>query len=481
MAHRIALITRLLKAVPVALAVWITLPAGVAAGMANAAPSGLAYSALTFTGGGGVVLHGMLVSPTAAGFERPGVVLIGGAGPGPMVEQLPEAEAFAFRGVVSLIYDKRTVGYSQFALSYSLLAEDAMSAIQVLRAQPSVDPRHVGFWGESEGAWVASLAASRSAEVAFLVTVGASGVSPVRQTAWNWGNYLRHAGVSGSLLQTVQGPATRLVVAIGLFPEANYDPVPSWELVRQPVLALWGMYDQEVPSQESSRIIADALARGGNTHYTIRFIANAAHDMHIARDNGFGGAASLITAPTTSTGLAPGYTDLVTSWIYGLAEGLPTASVQQAPHQALLSTALAPLGWYESPILELGAIVLFLVGFAGYPVTRLFRVGASPKAVRLPARVLAATGLANALGLMAYLLFVLETAGTIVGPIVAGRPVPWLVLQLLAYTALLATILTAAVSWRFRHDMSGGPRARLGLLLAAGIVLVPWTFYWGLL
>src|SRR5260370_30255180 len=104
-----------------------------------------------------------------------------------------------------------------------------MAALEVLRARSGVDPSTVGFWGESEGAWVASLAASRSDQVAFLVTVGASGVSPVRQTAWNWGNYLRHAGVSGSLLRTVRGPATRLVVAMGLFPEANYDPVPSWE------------------------------------------------------------------------------------------------------------------------------------------------------------------------------------------------------------------------------------------------------------
>jgi uncharacterized protein len=188
---------RLVLAVSIAIAVSILLFGGVAAARADAAPTGLTYSQLTFTGGGGVVLHGMLVSPALAGLKRPGVVLVGGAGPGKMVEQLPHAQAFAARGVVSLIYDKRTVGYSQFALSYPLLADDAMAAIQLLRAQPGVDPGNVGLWGESEGAWVTSLAASRSTEVAFLITVGAVGVSPVQQTAWNWTNYLRHAGVSG--------------------------------------------------------------------------------------------------------------------------------------------------------------------------------------------------------------------------------------------------------------------------------------------
>lgn len=480
MLSRIKLVFGPLLAACLAITASMTLSAVVMAGLASAGPGGLTHSQVTFTGGG-VVLHGTVVAPTPTGVNRPGIVLVGGAGPGKRFEQLPEAEAFARGGAVSLICDKRTVGYSQFALSYSLLADDALSAVQVLGAWPDVDPRRLGFWGESEGAWVISLAASRSTEVAFLVTVGAVGVSPVRQTAWNWGNYLRHAGVSGSLLRTVQDPATRLVVGIGLFPEANYDPVPPWEHVRQPVLALWGAYDQEVPSEESSRIIQDALARGGNTHYTIHFIPNAAHDLHVARDGGFGGAASLITAPTTSTGFAPGYTDLVTSWINGLADGLPAATMQPAPRQVQQSTPLTPLGWYESPLIQLGALVLFLVAFAGYPLARVFRVRRSRPPVRLPARVLAATGLATALGLLVYLYFLLETAATIVGPVVAGRPVPWLVLELLAVTALAATIATAAASWRGRHDMSGGARARLGLLLAGGVVLVPWAVYWGLL
>ncbi len=460
----------------------IALPPGVAVRLSGATADGLIYDQFAFTGGGGVILHGTVVSPTQTGLNRPGVVLVGGAGPGKRVEQLPEAQAFARGGLVSLIYDKRTVGYSQFALSYSLLADDAMAAVQVLRTRAGIDPSNVGFWGESEGAWVTSLAASRSTNVAFLITVGASGVSPVRQTAWNWGNYLRHAGVSGSLLRTVQNPATRLVVAIGLFPEANYDPVPPWEHVRQSVLALWGEYDQEVPSEESSQIIRDALTRGGNTHYTIGFVPNAAHDMHVARDGGFGGAASLITAPTTSTGFAPGYLDLVISWVSGLAEGLPVSTATQpTPHQDQLSTPLVPLGRYESPLIQLGAMLLFLIAFAGYPGARVFRVGRTLPPVRLPARVLAATGLATALGLLVYLFFVLETAGTIVGPVVAGRPLPWLLLQLLAGTAVVATVAMAATSWRARHYLSDGSRARLGLLLTGGVVLAPFAVYWGLL
>jgi hypothetical protein len=58
---------------------------------------------------------------------------------------------------------------------------------------------------------------------------------------------------------------------------------------------------------------------------------------------------------------------------------------------------------------------------------------------------------------------------------------PWLVLQLLAIAALLATVAAAVAWWRDRHAISAGNRVRLGLLLAGGVVLVPWAVYWGLL
>ena len=42
----------------------------------------------------------------------------------------------------------------------------------------------------SEGAWVAPLAASRLADVAFVITVGAIGVTPARQQARAYGEHL---------------------------------------------------------------------------------------------------------------------------------------------------------------------------------------------------------------------------------------------------------------------------------------------------
>jgi uncharacterized protein len=286
-------------------------------------------------------------------------VMVQGAGNRGRNELRAEAEAFARRGVVTLIYDKRTVGYSLLRRDYAVLAEDAQAGLRLLRARGDVNPARVGLWALSEGAFVAPLAANRSSDVKFLITVGAVGVTPVQQTAWSYGEYLRHAGVSGSLAPTMQVTAARMTVAAGLFPQANYDPVPAWEDLRQPVLAQWGELDREAVPQESSQLIREALDRGGNRHYTIRFVPGVRHNLNRTANDGFDRIDSL----------PPDYGDFEASWIDGLAAGPPAASAQPAPPHSQPSRPLTLLAWYESPWLQLAAILLLLVAFAGYPLT----------------------------------------------------------------------------------------------------------------
>ena len=445
------------------------------ASSASAAPAGLTSSEVSFRTNGGVTLHGTVVASAAPEEERrPAIVMLGGAGPVTREELQAEAEAYARHGIVSLIYDKRTVGYSMLHRDYSVLADDALAGVQVLRGRDEVDPARVGIWGQSEGAWVAPLAASRSADFAFVITVGAIGVTPARQQAWAYGEHLGHAGVSGSLLHTMQVTGTRQLVGAGLFAEANYDPVPVWERVHQPVLALWGTLDREAVPEESSQIIQRALQRGGNTHYTIRFISGARHNLNRTFDDGFDRPDSL----------TPNYGDQESSWVHDLAHGLPTASAEPAPHQDQHSIALAPLAWYESRWVQLGAFVMFSVGFGGYPLTagvRRIRGRRDTTPAQRSARWLVVTSLATVLGFVVYFLFMVVTAANLVGPVFVGRPVPWLVLQLLAGSVVVATIATAGTWRRHRHEVTGGSRVRLGLLLAAGVVFVPSAAYWGLL
>ena len=98
-----------------------------------------------------------------------------------------------------------------------------------------------------------------------------------------------------------------------------------------------------------------------------------------------------------------------------------------------------------------------------------------------PARWLAATGLATTVGFLTYIFFMLATAANVVGPVLVGRPIPWLILQLLAAATVVATVATAAAWRRHRHNLTGASHVRLSVLLAAGLVFPLWAAYWGLL
>lgn len=111
-----------------------------------------------------------------------------------------EAEIFAKAGIAALIYDKRADSFSRShagGRSYSLLADDVITAVGAMGSRTDIDRESIGLWGISEGAWIASLAASQpNSNAAFLITVGAVGVQPVQQQSWQLVNRLRDQGVT---------------------------------------------------------------------------------------------------------------------------------------------------------------------------------------------------------------------------------------------------------------------------------------------
>ncbi|WP_052423144.1 alpha/beta hydrolase family protein [Nonomuraea candida] len=439
-------------------------------------PGDLASTEVSFRGAGGLTLHGSVISRPDAPAGRPGIVLVHGAGTGtPRQKLLAEAVAFARQGLSVLVYDKRSEGYSMFERSYATLAEDALGAVATLRRQAGVDPGKVGVWGLSEGGWVAPIAASRSRDIAFVVLVGANALSPLRQQAWAVAAGLRRAGVGGSLVERAEPNLYRVIADGGLFPEPFFDPEPVLARVRQPVLGIWGVHDLLTPPRETPPILAEALEKGGNRRYAFRFFPGADHAAHLTPDGGV----------TRLPDLAPGYAELVGTWVGQATSGrAPVAQVSgPAPEQASDTFGVPPTAWWESAGAQLAVLVLFLVAFAGYPVTalvrRLRRRPAGP--VVKAARLVSAGGLAVTAGGFAYLFAVVMSGGKLAspGPLAGDRPLIWLALQALAVTTVVATVLTALR--RRRAALPRGERTRLGLLIAGGAVFVPWALYWGLL
>ncbi|MYT33911.1 alpha/beta hydrolase family protein [Streptomyces sp. MspMP-M5] len=415
---------------------------------------------------GDVTLHGTVTAPAGpARRRRPGIVLVHGSGPETRAKYRAEAQAMAQSGFVVLSYDKRTTGYSLTQRSYAQLAEDALAGVRLLHGRADVDPLKVGLWGFSEGGWVVSLAASRSAQVSYVVLVGASGVSPARQSAWYLENRLRHEGVAGSLLRTVSVTGTRFVSGAGLLPEANYDPLPALRRLRQPVLAIWGD-DHQSPPAESAAAIEKALRDSGNTDVTLRFFPHADHKLHTSAD-GFQRGEQLV----------PGYVDTIASWVAGQGHRINDA----LPHQTRRSHALAPLPEYLGPAAQTAAFVLMVVSFAAHllgELVRRLRRRPCAAGVGWTSRWLAAAGLTTLLGFLGYLGFVTITLTT--GPMLGNRPIIWLVLQLLTAGTALAAVATAVGWWRVRASVSRRTNVQLGLLGLASALFLPWALFWGL-
>jgi dienelactone hydrolase len=449
------------------LCLWVVLAVlAAAAGVAGARPAGQDTEESVEFRSGQVTLHGTVTAPAGTAGRRPGIVLVHGAGPGKRSEYQAEVRAMARAGFVVLSYDKRTAGYSMTQRSYAQLADDALAGVQLLSERADVDPHKTGLWGFSEGGWVAPLAASRSPRVSYVVLVGASGVSPARQSAWALENKLRHDGVAGALLQTMPVTGTRFLADAGIFPEADYDPMPVLRRLRQPVLAMWGN-DQQSPPAESAGAIEKALRDGGNSDVTLRFFPQADHKLHTSAD-GF----------QRGTALTPSYVDTMASWVAGHGHRTDDA----LPRQLRQSQALAPLHGYQSSAAQAALFLFLVVSFAAYLLTELLRSlrgrPHAPGAGRAP-RWLATTGLAAVLGFLGYFSLVAMTLSP--GPVLGNRPVLWIALQLLTAGTVLTTLSTAMGYWRARASVTRRTHARLALLGLASAVFVPWALFWGLM
>lgn len=405
----------------------------------------------------------LVTSPGTPG-RHPAVVLISGSGASDANNMLPEAQAFARAGIVALTYRKRTEGYSKFHRDYTQLADDALAGLALLRNRPDVDPARIGVFGFSEGGWVAPLAATRSAEVRFLITVGANGLTPAQQETWAIANRARRHGLQGSLNHFLR-TAMRQVTEGGVFPEPFYDPVPTLAKVTVPVLAVWGGYDVLTPPGESLEVYRDTFARTGHRHHTLKTFPDGQHRVLGTDDRGF----------TKRADYQPGYLDLLGDWVNNTAFSTAASTVDAPAKQEARTLPREPLSWWETGWLQLAALAVMLLGFLGFGIGALRRT----RSVR-PARWLAGLGGVALLGALGYFGFLFSSNASVVGgPIILGRPLPYLVLQLL-WLATVAAGVRTALAWR-RERAQVTARVRLPLLLAGTAVLVPFGLYWGLL
>jgi dienelactone hydrolase len=291
---------------------------------------------------GDVTLAGTLVLPEGSQ-PHPGVVLFHGSGP--QNRDLFTARWFASEGIAALAYDKRGIGESGgdfLKVPFMDLSNDGLAAIKYLQSRKETDAKRIGVWGLSQGGWLGPLAASRSADIAFVIAVSGPGVSPgeqmivyyanelrqqgvperdvgeastVRRDIWNYmSNGLGYEKVKAEMIEARTKPWYKQAKlqqddSFGPLPtpaqlskpvgrsilwfkqEAVYDPVPALRALRVSALFLFGDHDQLIPVDESVAVIQRVLAEDQRHDFTIRVFPNVDHGMQMATGDSIGAVA----------------------------------------------------------------------------------------------------------------------------------------------------------------------------------------------
>lgn len=252
------------------------------------------------------------------------------------------ARWFATEGVAAFAYDKRGVaesGGNFRTVPFTDLCDDGLAAIAYLKSRNDIDPKRIGVWGLSQGGWLGPLAASRSADVSFVIAVSGPGVSPGEQMIVYYANQLRARGVADNDIH--EASALRREIYNYLFSgkgyekakadlnqarakpwyneaktqqddlfaplhkpselterdnpniirfarEMHYDPVPALQALRVPALFLFGDQDQLIPVEKSVEVIRRVLTQSGQRDFTIRVFPNVDHGMHLTTNGAEG-------------------------------------------------------------------------------------------------------------------------------------------------------------------------------------------------
>lgn len=158
----------------------------------------------------GTRLAGRLIEP-ASDDVLPLVVLVHGS-ERTSATGSPYAYALAAQGLRVFAYDKRGTGASEgdYNQNFELLADDAVAALQQARALARGRFDRAGYFGGSQGGWVAPLAATRSPADFVAVGFGLV-VSPIDEDREQMIDEVREAGLGDEALAAVD----RLSAATG--------------------------------------------------------------------------------------------------------------------------------------------------------------------------------------------------------------------------------------------------------------------------
>jgi len=424
----------------------------------------------------GATVTARLTAPVGAPEGRPGMLFMHGAGTAVHTNFVDQAQALASAGVYVLVPDKRMDTYTTSERDYEAMAQDYLVSWQVLASTPGVDPDAVGIYGESEGGWIAPVAAVLEPQVAFVVLVSSPVVSPREQGAFAMDNYLRNTHVPAAVFRAIPR-ATGASIPGGGFEWADFDVAPWQQQMRQPVLMVYGTGDTSMPLIQGPLQVIDDMAVAGNDQYTLRYFADANHGIRIDGE------------------LAPGFTDVLTTWTLGLP-GTATAEPRIAgdqPEQLHQAEPLPSPRWYADGDMIVWTIIasalLLVIGPVLWVLTALPRRRSGRRLPAPVARYTAATGIAAVAVLVLFVAYCATVADLALNyrtndVLVLGG---WIVVQAAAWFAAAVLVRSVTVARPLHPGRWSGGDERAGLAgrvlwwctHAGAVGLLVIAAYWG--
>jgi len=434
---------------------------------------------------GNTQLAGTLLVPLTPG-PHPAIIFTHAAGRPERELYRHWADGFARRGIAVLIFDKQGHGESNGSPTESIVvaADEALAAVRYLQQQPMIVPTEIGLWGQSRAGWSLPLAAARSKQVAFVIAVSASALPVYQQEAYRQSRYIQHEGLNGQSAET----SLRAVNLIYDFSrtfnygtlETEFDALPYWRQVDQPVLAIYGALDKSVPAPESAGLIADALQTNRNQDYRITIFPTADHDI-IQATQGF------VEDRLYPWTYATDYSDLMTSWVKAHTGGTGTPKDPTLPPLFPAQPSvrdLSVLPWYGTAPIQILLVAGFLLIFGAtlilnsiVPFIRTRRTPLTPvrnlpmlSAVLMPLVSVINLGILGGFGQM--IMFADQQAWSVIQEILI--PLMWGGgVSIIGTVILLFSLLT---SWR-----ASRPSRIQWLFAGTALLFIPFLFYWNFL
>ena len=283
---------------------------------------------VTFTGAGGLQLHGTLMLPANRKGKVPGVLLMPGSGPTDRNGNQPPAmttdllkqiaERLATEGFASLRFDKRaahiylnsfppTVAAQNDFFSWESFIGDAKAAFAFLQAQPEVNARRTFLAGHSEGAMFAMQLANdfnRAPNApAGLILLSSPGRTLATIIVEQVDASLKRSGVTGDAAKPYDDymqlainqlakdgtiPLNPPQGLAGLFPpsaakllhiELSFDPAKVLSGYSGPVLVIQGEKDIQIsPARDFPILQATLKARKRGTYEAV-IVLSASHNL----------------------------------------------------------------------------------------------------------------------------------------------------------------------------------------------------------